>query len=159
MHSSCLRPFGQKALADPRNQADFTFRRVQQIIDVSIPKLAQSHGLILTTPQCCDDCSNGVFNPWRVPKCGFDLILHLADNTLLAPVQPTRASVSIKVLRGIAKLRQTAALLLPLSRAARMASNFSESTACGRPPYRPRRLAAARPALTRSFVSARSYWA
>jgi len=37
-------------------------------------------------------------------------------------------------------------------------STCSESIAGGLPPLRPRRLAAARPAMTRSQVRARSYW-
>lgn len=49
------------------------------------------------------------------------------------------------------------ALLAPPSSAATICSMRSGSSAGGRPPLRPRRLAAARPATTCSRVSARSY--
>lgn len=75
------------------------------------------------------------------------------------PVRPARASVSSKVERAALKLRHTLALLAALSSAATICSMRSRPSAGGRPPLRPRRLAAARPAVTRSRVSARSYWA
>ena len=75
------------------------------------------------------------------------------------PVQPTRARVSSSVERGTLKLRHTLALLAPPSSAETICSTRSGSSAGGRPPLRPRRLAAARPATTRSRVRARSYWA
>ncbi len=75
------------------------------------------------------------------------------------PDHPTRASVSSSVDRATLKLRQTLALLAPPSSAASTCSSCSDPRVGGRPPLRPRRLAAARPAMTRSRVSARSYWA
>ena len=62
----------------------------------------------------------------------------------------------MSVLRLIPKVRQTAAFVAPPSSAAMTAAIFSASIATGRPPRRPRRRAAARPALTRSRVSDRS---
>jgi hypothetical protein len=59
--------------------------------------------------------------------------------------QPSRASVSISVVRLTPKLRHTAAFDMPASSAAMTASSFSPAMAGGRPPTRPRRLAAARP--------------
>jgi len=74
-------------------------------------------------------------------------------------VQPIRASVPISVERGTLKVRQTDALLAPPSSAAVMRSRVSVSIIGGRPPWRPRRFAAASPAITRSRVSVRSYCA
>ena len=74
-----------------------------------------------------------------------------------APVQPTRARVSSSVERGTLKKRHTLALLAPPSSTETICSTRSGSSVSGRPPRRPRRLAAARPAMTRSRVSARSY--
>src|SRR5215213_9005922 len=91
------------------------------------------------------------------------VLLVLVDTVLSSgedagPVQPTRASVSTSVERGTLKVRHTLALLAPPSSAATICSTFSRSSAGGRPPLRPRRRAAAKPARTRSRVSARSYW-
>jgi hypothetical protein len=74
-------------------------------------------------------------------------------------VQPIRASVPISVERGTLKVRQTDALLAPPFSAAVIRSRVSVSIIGGRPPWRPRRFAAASPAITRSRVSARSYCA
>jgi hypothetical protein len=57
-------------------------------------------------------------------------------------VQPTRASVSTKVDRGMLNVRQTDAFVAPFSRAAMIWSIFSWSIARGRPPLLPRRRAA-----------------
>ncbi len=62
----------------------------------------------------------------------------------------------MSVLRLIPKVRQTAAFVAPPSSAATTAAIFSASIATGRPPCRPRRRAAARPARTRSWVRERS---
>src|SRR3954453_354967 len=73
----------------------------------------------------------------------------------MGPVQPTRARVSSRVERGTLKPRHTLALLAPPSSAAVICSIFSASSAGGRAPLRPRRLAAARPAMTRSRAGER----
>jgi hypothetical protein len=70
-----------------------------------------------------------------------------------------RSSASYSVVRFTPKVRQIAALLAPASRAVRIAVSFSSLMAWGRPPRFPRRCAAATPALMRSCVKARSYWA
>lgn len=57
------------------------------------------------------------------------------------------------------RFRHAAALDMPSLSAARMDSNLSSVMVGGRPPTRPRRRAAASPAVTRSLVKARSYWA
>jgi len=75
---------------------------------------------------------------------------------LAAADQPIRVSVSMSVLRLTAKVRQTAAFVAPPSSAATTAAIFSVSIATGRPPRRPRRRAAARPAFTRSWINERS---
>ena len=62
----------------------------------------------------------------------------------------------MSVLRLIPKVRHTAAFVAPPSSAATTAAIFSASIATGRPPRRPRRRAAARPARTRSWVNDRS---
>jgi len=62
----------------------------------------------------------------------------------------------MSVLRLIPKVRQTAAFVVPPSSAVTTAAIFSASIATGRPPRRPRRRAAARPARTRSWVRDRS---
>ena len=62
------------------------------------------------------------------------------------PDHPARARVSINVVRLAPNVRQTAALVAPLLSAAMIASSFSASISGGRPPRRPRRLAAASPA-------------
>jgi len=67
--------------------------------------------------------------------------------------------VSASVCRAILNVRQTLALLAPPSSAITICSTCSEFTTGGRPPLRPHRLAAASPAFTRSWTSARSYWA
>jgi len=64
--------------------------------------------------------------------------------------------VSIKVERRTWKVRHTAALLAPPSSAAMICSTFSGSIAGGRPALRPRRRAAASPAVTRSLIRAGS---
>ena len=66
--------------------------------------------------------------------------------TLMPADQPTRARELINVLRLMPNVRQAAALVAPASNAAITAASFSASTAVGRPPRRPRRRAAARPA-------------
>ena len=70
-----------------------------------------------------------------------------------------RRSASYSVVRLTPTVRQIAALLAPACKAVRMAASFSSRIAWGRPPRLPRRLAVARPALMRSCVKARSYWA
>ena len=82
-----------------------------------------------------------------------------ADAGEAGPVHPALARVSSSVERGTLKLRHTLALLAPPSSAATMPSGRSGSTVGRRPPFRPRRLAAARPAITRCWVKARSYCA
>jgi hypothetical protein len=82
-----------------------------------------------------------------------------SGQALAGVVQPIRASVPSRVERGTLKVRQTDALLAPPSSAAVIRSRVSASIIGGRPPWRPRRLAAASPATTRSRVSARSYCA
>ncbi len=67
-----------------------------------------------------------------------------------------RFKVSINVDLLTPKLRQIAALVIPPSNAATIASNFSPVIARGRPPLR---LAASKPAITLSFVNERSYCA
>jgi len=67
---------------------------------------------------------------------------------LPGPVHPVRFKVSIKVERATFNVRHTDALLAPASKAARTCSTFSASIVGGLPPLRPRRRAAARPALT-----------
>ena len=62
----------------------------------------------------------------------------------------------MSVLRLIPKVRQTAAFVAPPSSAATTAAIFSGSIVTGRPPHRPRRWAAARPARTRSWINERS---
>ena len=62
----------------------------------------------------------------------------------------------MSVLRLIPKVRQTAAFVVPASSAVTTAAIFSASIATGRPPRRPRRRAAARPARTRSWIRDRS---
>src|SRR5256885_1645453 len=52
------------------------------------------------------------------------------DDAPREPVQPTRARVSISVVRLTPKLRHTAALDMPPSSAATMASSFSPVIAC-----------------------------
>jgi hypothetical protein len=75
---------------------------------------------------------------------------------LRPPDQPIRAKESMSVLRLMPKVRQTAALVAPPSSATTTAASFSPSIATGRPPRRPRRRAAARPARTRSWIRDRS---
>src|SRR3546814_1557811 len=72
---------------------------------------------------------------------------------------PIRSNVSVNVDRGTLNVRETDALLAPLDRAATINCIFSAAIVGGRPPCRPRRFAAARPAMIRSRVNARSYWA
>ena len=62
----------------------------------------------------------------------------------------------MSVLRLIPKVRQTAAFVVLPSSAVTTAAIVSASIATGRPPRRPRRRAAARPALTRSWINERS---
>ncbi len=82
-----------------------------------------------------------------------------SGQALTGPVQPMRSSVPMRVDRGTLNDRHTDALLAPASRAAVICSIVSASMLGGRPPRRPRRRAATKPAITRSRVSARSYWA
>src|ERR1700730_12448092 len=70
-----------------------------------------------------------------------------------------RASASYSVVRLTPKVRHIAALLAPAAKAAWIAARFSSRMAWGRPPRFPRRLAAAKAALTRSWVKTRSYGA
>src|SRR3954470_14637604 len=58
---------------------------------------------------------------------------------------PIRARESISVLRLTPKVRQTAALVAPPSRAVITAPSFSASMTAGRPPRRPRRRGAPSP--------------
>ena len=73
-----------------------------------------------------------------------------------APFHPIRSRLLRRVDRGTLNARHTDALLAPPSGAATICSFCSSSSYRGRPPARPRRFAAARPALTRSVISARS---
>src|SRR3546814_3986013 len=63
---------------------------------------------------------------------------------------PIRSNVSVNVDRGTLNVRETDALLAPLDRAATINCIFSAAIVGGRPPCRPRRFAAARPAMIRS---------
>jgi len=66
---------------------------------------------------------------------GVDSVHHAA--TSVVPVKsgsPSRARVSINVVRFTPKLRQTAAFDMPLFSAAMMADSFSPTMAAGRPP-------------------------
>src|SRR3954462_9533956 len=71
---------------------------------------------------------------------------------LMPTDHPIRARESISVLRLTPKVRQTAALVAPPSRAVITAPSFSASMATGRPPRRPRRRAAARPASPAALI-------
>src|SRR3546814_6274609 len=62
---------------------------------------------------------------------------------------PIRSNVSVNVDRGTLNVRETDALLAPLDRAATINCIFSAAIVGGRPPCRPRRFAAARPAMIR----------
>src|SRR5216684_3442840 len=70
-----------------------------------------------------------------------------------------RPSASYNAVRFTPKVRHIAAVLAPPCRAVRVAASFSSLMAWGRPPRFPRRFAAAKPALMRSCVKARSYGA
>jgi hypothetical protein len=76
----------------------------------------------------------------------------------LARAAALRASASYSVVRLTPKVRHSAALLAPPSKAVRIAASFSSLMAWGRPPRFLRRLAAANPTLMRSCVKAHSYW-
>ena len=79
-----------------------------------------------------------------------------ASSILTSADHPIRARESRSVLRLMPNVRQTAALVAPPSSTAITAASFSASMAMGRPPWRPRRRAAASPAWTRSWISDRS---
>src|SRR3546814_18043591 len=70
-----------------------------------------------------------------------------------------RSNVSVNVDRGTLNVRETDALLAPLDRAATINCIFSAALVGGRPPCRPRRFAAARPAMIRARVNAFQSWA